>query len=275
MAKHPMFLVGTAVGIVFTLLNGFSGSMLTLPEVALCVGLAAMIAALHLTRSFHGAGELVESSPTTVTQRGVALCLMASVPIGATCAWLVVNYGFLVRHVVTPEVRYGTLSRAEIAMVLVGHTVIAALGATLLGVAAGRWWRFRGATVLLVLAVVTWTLALVGMFSNAGAAAPWERWVRLLAPFTYFTAPVDGHSGAYDTLTGSVWWYHVWLLTLCALAAVAVLLRRAEGATRRRVIRAGAAILVLSAVTYVLAASGGLNEVVRTFPDGHTTVLAP
>jgi hypothetical protein len=282
MARHPMFLFGTALGIVFTLFDGSGGiksAMLGIVQVPLFVGLAAIIASLHITRSFHGAEELVESTPTTTTQRGAALCAMALVPMVASSAWLVFNYGFLEWYVDTPEVLYGTLSRAETAMVLVGHTIIATLGATLLGIAAGRWWRFRGATVLLVVLVFFWTTSMIGSVSNAGAAAPWERWVRLFTPFTTFTslAPGTEHNSEpmVDTLTGSVWWYHVWLLTLCALAAVAVLLWRAEGETRKRVIRAGGAILAVSAVTYLLAAGGGLSEVVRTYPDGHTIVLRP
>ena len=73
LAKHPVLLVGTALGIVFTAMalneqaDQVTGDSLGLPVVALTVGVASMLAAFHLTRSFHRAGELVEASPTSVT----------------------------------------------------------------------------------------------------------------------------------------------------------------------------------------------------------------
>jgi hypothetical protein len=164
-------------------------------------------------------------------------------------------------------------SHADVAAVLVGNSVVAAVGGTLLGVAAGRWWGFRGASAVLVLAVVVWTIGVLGMFSSDEAARPgWNRWVRLFTPVGYFTS-ANADSSAVISLTGSPWWYLAWLLTLCALAVVAALLWRSEGETRRRVIRIGAVTLALSVVTYGLAASGGLSQQVRTFPDGHSVVL--
>src|SRR6478609_459672 len=92
-ARHPMFLVGTALGIVFTAMalneeaHQVTSDSLSLPVVALTVGVASMITAYHLTRSFHGAGELLEASPTSVTTRTAALCLMAGVPALVASAW--------------------------------------------------------------------------------------------------------------------------------------------------------------------------------------------
>ena len=94
-ARHPMFLVGTALGVVFTAMalneqaHQVTSDSLSLPVVALTVGVASMITAYHLTRSFHGAGELLEASPTSVTTRTAALCLMAGVPALVASAWLV------------------------------------------------------------------------------------------------------------------------------------------------------------------------------------------
>jgi hypothetical protein len=168
---------------------------------------------------------------------------------------------------------YGVFSHADIAAVLVSQSVVAAVGGTLLGIAAGRWWGFRGASAVLVLAVVVWTIGLLGAFSSGDTApAAWTRWLRLFAPVGYFTsATADGTSVL--SLTGSPKWYVVWLVTLCALAAVAALLWRSEGATRRWVIRAGAATLALSVLTYGLAVSGGQSQPVRTFPSGHSVVV--
>lgn len=279
LARHPALLVGTALGIVFTALTlndqstTVSTDALGLPVVAATVGLGSMLAAFYLTRSFHRADELIEVTPVARTTRTAALCVTAIVPALVASLWLVLYFGFTPTRVAAPEWMYGVFSHADVAAVLVGHSVIAALGATLLGVAAGRWWGFRGASAVLVLAVVVWTIGLLGAFSSGDTApAGWTRWLRLFAPVGYFTSTTADNTSVMS-LTGSPGWYLAWLLTLCALAAVAALLWRSEGQTRRRVMRAGAVALVLSLLTYGLAVSGGQSQPVRTFPDGHSVVV--
>lgn len=277
--RHPMFLFATAFGIAVT-----AGALseqaelptsdaLGMPMVALTVGLGSVITAYHLTRSFHRSDELLKASPTSPTTRTASLCLTAGVSALVASGWPIVYYVLTPPALEAPDWMYGGFSHAEIATVVVGNTIIAAAGGTLLGVAAARWWRFRGAAVLLILALVVWTMGILGIFSNSDAPlTAWNRWIRLFAPVNYFnTAPQS--EVAVDSLTGSPWWYFGWTLTLCALAAIAALLWRSEGPTRRRLIRIGAVTLLLSAVTYGLAASGGPDHVVRYYPDGHSIVL--
>ncbi|MEO7448139.1 MAG: hypothetical protein ABI336_07680 [Humibacillus sp.] len=281
LARHPVLLVGTAVGMASTASalteapEEVAANALGMPVVALTVGLTAMLSAYHLTRSFHRADELLEASPILTTTRTMALCVTAVVPALIASLWLIFYYGFAPAALDVPEWMYGTLSHADLAAVLVGNSVVAAIGGTVLGVAAGRWWRFRGASAVLVLGVGLWTMVTLGAFSSGDAApAGWVRWVRLFTPVGYFSSP-SAHSTFVMTLTGSPWWYFAWLLTLCALAVVAALLWRAEGATRRQIVRVGAVALVLSAVTYGFAASGGLSHQIRSFPDGHSVVMMP
>ena len=279
LARHPMFLVGTALGVVFTVMalneqaDQVTGDSLSLPVVALTVGVASMITAYHLTRSFHGAGELLEASPTSVTTRTAALCLAAAIPALVASVWLILYYGFTPPSLDAPEWMYGAFSHAEVAAVLVENSVAAAIGGTLLGIAAGRWWRFRGASAVLVLAVVVWTIGVLGVFSTTEGAPPaWFRWVRLFTPVGYFTSATQ-NDVSVTSLTGSPWWYLAWVLTLCGLAALAGLLWRSEGQTRRRLVRIGAVAVALSVVTYGLAAATGLDQPVRSYPDSHSVVV--
>lgn len=277
--RHPMFLFGTALGVLFTTMalneqaDKVTGDALSLPVVALTVGVASMISAYHLTRSFHGADELLEATPTKVTSRTAALCLIAGVPAVVAAGWLVLFYGITPQSMQAPEWMYGVFSHADVAAVLVENSVVAAVGGTLLGVAAGRWWRFRGASAVLVLAVVVWTIGVLGLFSSTEGVGPgWYRWVRLFAPVGYFTSATQ-NDVSIVSLTGSPWWYLVWTVSLCALAAVAALLWRSEGVVRRRLVRIGAVTVALSVLTYGLASATGLSQSVRTYPDGHSVVV--
>lgn len=279
LARHPACLVGTGLGIVFTTLgltdqtNQVSSDALGLPVVAATVGLGSMLAAFSITRSFDRADELVEVTPVSRTTRTAAICVTAVVPALLASLWLVLYYGFTPAPIAAPEWMYGTFSHADIAAVLLTQSVVAAVGGTLLGVVAGRWWGFRGASAALVLGVVVWTIGVLAVFSSGDSAPPaWSRWVRLFTPVGYFTSTTQFNTSV-DSLTGSPWWYLVWLLTLCALAVVAALLWRSEGVTRHRVIRAGAVALALSVLSYGLAVSGGQSQPVRTFPDGHSVVV--
>ncbi|HSU74687.1 MAG TPA: hypothetical protein VLI66_07090, partial [Terrabacter sp.] len=278
LARHPVLISATVIGLVATTtalirsVGVATDEVFVLPDVASTVGIPAVLSAFYLTRSFSRGDELLEASPTSTTKRTAALCVTAVVPAMVASLWLVLYYGVRPAVLAAPEWMYGTFSHADIAAVLVGNSVVAVVGGTLLGVAAGRWWGFRGASVVLVLAMVVWTMGVLGAFSSSDTAPPsWARWFRLFVPFGIFTTAAPDNTSVLS-LTGSPRWYLAWLVTLCGLAAVAALLWRAEGRTRRRVVRAGAVALALSVLTYGLAVSGGQSQPVRTFPDGHSVV---
>lgn len=278
---HPATLFGLLFGAVFVVVttsevsrNGPIADQLGLPLAAISVGVFPMIAAHQLARSWDRADELVRATPTDGTTRSGAMCLAAIGPVAGGVAWLVLYPALLIRVAPPPDWFYGSLSRADILVVVVGHTVVAAAGGALLGVASGRWLRFRGAAVAVFVGVVLWVFLSMGAFSTGGAAPEWQRWTRLFSPLSVFTV-AQINPTAIDSLTGSPWWYLGWLVTLCALAAVAALLKSAQRARRRRLIRVGVSILLVSAVTYALASAGGLEHAVRTYPDGRSVVLVP
>ena len=280
LARHPVLVVGALFGLVSVIASyeeiqdDATGDLQGLPVTALTVGLPAMVAAHLLARSFDRTDELVESAPTSRVSRTGSQCLSAVVPAALAVVWLVL-FAVAQRWLwTTPEWMYGTLSHADLWAVVIGNTVLAAVGGTLLGVAAGRWWHFRGSSIALLLTVAVWTLTVMSVFSPVGTPEAWYRWVRLFTPVGGFNNPAPDGNGS-DTLTGSPWWYLAWLVTLCALAAIAALLKGSEGTSRRRLVRLGAAALAASVLTYGLAAAGGNSQVVRTFPDGHSVVLTP
>ena len=93
----------------------------------------------------------------------------------------------------------------------------------------------------------------------------------MLTPFTFFT-DTRINPDAEDSLPGSPGWYLGWLLALCALGVIAALLRGAEPPLARRLKVAGSVVLAVGLTCGVLGMTGGLDQPVRTYPDGHSVV---
>jgi hypothetical protein len=171
-----------------------------------------------------------------------------------------------------PDWMFGTFGSVDVVVVMAQQTAVAALGGTLLGVAAGRWLRFRGAGFALVVAVPFWVLLTSGATAAADLGRTLPRIARVFSPWAFFqTQQVSPVS--VDTFPGSPRWYLLWLLALCTLAVVAALLYGAEGAVRARLMRLGPVLLAIAALCLVLTATQGPQHVVRTYPNGTTSVI--
>jgi hypothetical protein len=266
--RHPAFLAGLTACVVFTATTAptANGDVNSGFMAAFFIGVVSMLVTYFQTRSTRLAREALDASPTSVTQRTAAMCLVCLIPAGFGALWLV---SFYLTLQIWPLERweYGTFGPADEFAILLGGSVAACLGGPLLGVAAARWLRFRGAGVVLVVGTVA--LVMAGLV-EAERSAPWN--LRLLTPFTFFTSRMI-NPDAEDSLPGSPWWYLAWLITLCALAVIAALLREAEPpplAHRLKV--AGGVALAVAVTCGLLAMTGGLDQPIRTYPDGHSIV---
>lgn len=272
-ARHPLFLGGVAL-LTYSFVVSANDAE---PDVisghgffpGLLIGVVSMLVAYRLTRSTRVAAEATDGTPTSMTTRTAALCLASLVPAAVALLWLVAE---LIAVKVHPPGawKYGTFGPGDRFAILAGESVVASLGAPLLGVAVGRWLRFPGAGLVLAVGVVGWVagaFAIVGHDVNSHAAAL----VRLSAPYTFF-ATVQQGSHSLESWTGSPWWYLIYMLCLSALAAVAALSYAAGAETRRLLLRVGAGLLVLAIVSCALAVTGGLDRAVVTGSDGSRTV---
>jgi len=276
-ARHPVFLAGVSLCtliLFFAMREAIahpSNDRMGAAVVALFIGVFSMLAAYFLTRSMRGADEILQATPATRPRRTAALCATCGVSALFAAAFGVFSVVSL-QIWPMPAWLWGTFSEVDLVVVMAQDTVISAIGGTLLGVAAGRWWRFRGAGLVLVVALVFWVELSSGATAVAEAGGVWPKLLRLFSPLSFFqTALID--PVAVDTFPGSPAWYLGWLMALCALAAVAALLHRAEGVVRARLMRLGPVLLAAAATFLVLAATQGPQHVVRTFPDGTTTVI--
>ena len=276
-ARHPVFLTGVAscTVLLFIALRDLiahpSNDRVGAAVVSLFVGLFSVLTAYLITRSMKDSAEILEATPTSMPTRTAALCAMCSVSGLVAAAFGV--FGLVALRVwPVPSWLFGTLGNVDVVVVFAEQTAVAAIGGTLLGVAAGRWLRFRGAGFVLMVALPFWVFLSSGATAAAELGGTWPKLARAFSPFSFFqTQQISPVS--VDTFPGSPRWYLLWLLTLCALAVVAALLYGAEGMVRARLMRIGPALLAIAAVCLVLTATQGPHHVVRTYPNGTSSVI--
>ena len=212
-----------------------------------------MMAAFWLTRSMRDSEPVVGVTPTALPTRSAALCTVAIVPL--ICGVLTL-FAFLHFYPLGSPV-YGPFSPSARIAILAGQIVVPSLGGPLLGVALGRWVRFPGAAFVLFLVLYGWlNLVTFLSLSHPGSAAFTA--VRLFSPFAFFTL----HENSVTAWRGSPWFFLGWQIALCAIAALAALLRGAEGQARLRIIRALGVAGAVAVVMLVLAATGGFTHAV-------------
>ncbi|HWH30453.1 MAG TPA: hypothetical protein VNU26_16135 [Mycobacteriales bacterium] len=272
--RHPLFLVGVLFSVItmVAIADDRSPDSLTNGVIpSFFLGVLSMVVSYRLTRSTAPAAEAVDAAPTSGTTRTAALCLAGLVPAAAGVVWLAVMY--VVFAVWPPDAwAWATFDAADRLAIFTAQSAVAGLGAALLGVVVARWLRFPGAIVLAVVVLLAWVLsaqavAAVDAPSTLGAA------LRMTAPFTVWTS-VDPGSASIDTWLGSPAWHLLYLLTLCALAATAAMLRDAAGRTRVVLLRVGGACAVVAVLAALAATTGGIDEPTRTSRDGSTSVVS-
>ena len=268
--RHPLFVAGVATAVALFVLmlrdNTLTSDRLDSGILAIFVGLTGMIVAFRRTKAMGPAAEVVGSTPMSSERRTAALVAACIVPLSVG----LIGWGFTLwslRQWPLPEWVYGALSRGDVVALTAIQTINACLGGAVLGVAAARWLRFRGAPVALLVVVVGWVIGvgqavLQGAHVSTAATA-----LRFFSPFAFFQT-TNRTETQMETFPGSVGWFAAWQLSLCALAVVAALLKGSEGAIRHRILVAGWVVLVVALTCYVLAVRGGPPDIVTTFPDG-------
>ena len=272
-ALHPVFLIGVVLLVIPTVAvadDRSPDSLGTTVFPAFFIGIFSFVAAYRLTRSTRPAAEAVDAAPVGETTRTAALLLACLVPAAVALLWLVSWLVALERW--APDAwAWGAFGAWDRLAVFVGGSVVAALGASLLGVAVGRWLRFPGAGVIGVVVLMTWSIMASGLSSERPAAL-WAEVIRLSAPYALFAELVSTRDRVL-AWTGSPGWHLAYLLMLCALAAVAALLHGAERATRAKLVRVGVGVAVAAIVFHVLAVAGGLERPVQHYRDGSPSVV--
>jgi hypothetical protein len=228
--------------------------VLTLPLLgAFYTGLASVIAAALLTRSTEVAVEAVATAPGTEARRTLALAAAGIPPL---VAGLVFSVALVVVAkvigVAPQEWWFGTLPDWQVWSIVL-QCPVACLDGALLGVLAGRWLRFPGASAIVVVALIVVTLLGQAPLLDTGSSE-WRLWV----PWAIWHTG-DNPDGTQTLIAGNPAAYLGYLLALGALAVLGAMWHDRTARTPRfRVLVAG---VVAAALTFfLLAATTGSHD---------------
>jgi len=275
-AKHPLFLIGFALALAS---SGTYGPVELDHQVvpAFFLGVLGIIVANRLVSASDRSAPVVDAAPVAETVRTAALCLACLVP-GAAGVVVVLFHRIFVLMDPPAAFEYAGYDAGQRFLITVAIPVVACVGGPLLGVVVGRWLRFRGAAVLTVLAVWFWAGACAYISQSIDGETLLARVLHLLTPYTAFLETNAG-SNAGPTLvtsfTGSPFWYFVWTVALCGLAATTALLRGATGGARRTLLRWFAGLAAVAVTAVVLGVTTGAHHLVHFTPDGSSSVVKP
>lgn len=261
MARHPVFLLGAVLGLVVlglyvVLVDDETGIpvVLTLPLLgAFYIGLASVIAAALLTRSTEVAVEAVATAPGTEARRTLALAAAGVPPLVAGLAF---SFALVVLAkvigVAPQEWWFATLPDWQVWSIVL-QCPVACLDGALLGVLAGRWLRFRGASAVVVVALIVVTLVGEAPLLDA-TGSEWRLWV----PWALWHTG-DNPDGTQTLIAGNPAAYLGYLLALGALAVLGAMWHDRTVRTAR--FRALVAAVAVAAVAFfVLAAATGNHD---------------
>jgi len=261
MARHPVFVLGVALGFavlgLYVVLVGDETGVpvvLTLPLLgAFYIGLPSVIAAALLTRSTEVALEAVATAPGTEARRTLAL---AAAGIPPFLAGLVFSGALVVAAkvigVAPQEWWFGTLPDWQVWSIVLACPV-ACLDGALLGLLAGRWLRFRGASAMVVVALIVVSLLGADPFLET-SSSEWRLW----APWALFHTG-DNPDGTQTLIAGNPAAYLGYLLALGALAVLGAMWHdRTVRTPRFRILVA--AVVAAAVALFVVAATTGNHD---------------
>ena len=274
-ARHPVFLIGLLLGIVFS--AGEHGPIELDYQVipSFFIGVLGLVLATRLTTSTGRSRPVVDAAPVSETMRTAALCLACVVPAAAGVVLVLVHRavrprrplpGVDVRHVrPVGAVRHhhdhpGHRLRGWPAARGRGRALAALPGAALLAVVVILFWSNVAAYV-----------PAQGMNSRSLFA----RFLHMATAYTAFgTSNGDGNTPTTTvrSYTGSPLWFAVWALALCGLAATAALWRRADGRARTVVGRTFVALVAVALVALTLSVATGNQRLYDTSRGGTVSV---
>ena len=269
LARHPAFVIGVvlAFGVLalldFLTHDPYMGDLLSMPVIpAFFIGLTSLIATSRLTRSTEATVEAIGTAPGSEGRRTAAVCLACLVPFAAGVVWMFTHLVLVSLHggAHPNEWWFGTMPDWQVWTIMIALGPVACLGGALLGVLTGRWLRFPGAAAVIVVLLIA--VDMIGQMPVEHHLPQARLWV----PWAMF------HSGTENDGTASIYagnsaFYVVYLLSLCAAAAlVAIWHDRTARTARLRGAIAGVVVVGLAALGLAMITGPAHNQVSPVIP---------
>lgn len=213
-------------------------------------------------RCAHAAG----ATPVPMATRTVAHIAACIVPFVVGLLFVAVSY---VRYLTDPPPENGyaaPMSDGWVAAVWFALGAVSCLGGPILGVLIARITNRRAAPILISVGLVALVIVFQGLFE------PLRR-IRVVMPWTYWGGPfgIDGDPQRSMVFTGSPHWWAVYLLVLCAIAAL-VALRQDRAWRSPRNAAALTALVIAAVVTCLLAMwTGTADTIINPLPGAGTS----
>lgn len=265
-ARHPAFLTGVvlAFGVLAAMYflddRDYTTDLLSMPVVpAFFIGLSSLVAANRLTHSTDTALEAMGTAPGSEARRTAALAAACLVPFLAGLLWLGAMFlAIATRPPHANEWWFPTMSDLQLWSILIALAPVACLGGGLLGVLSGRWLRFPGSAAAMVVVVVVVDLTAQFMSYRSYSEA------RLWVPWAMFHSGTET-DGTAVLFSGNAPFYLVYLLCLCAAAAL-VAMWHDRTARTRQLRNAIIGVVVVGLACLALAITTGHTDNSRSKP---------
>jgi hypothetical protein len=256
-ARHPLFLVGAALTIAICAMGPDKSSSpghVIVPATGL--GVFGLLVMVSLVRASDQANEAAGTVVASERTRTLALAISTVVPfVGGLLffGWAVWVYND--QPPLASTLPFGDVGDGWVYAMVFALGTISCVGGPILGLVIGRWVQFRGAGIVAAVVLIMATIVFQGIVEPV-------RYFREFMPWTYFGGPygVDGSPERWLILTGSPFWYCVYLVALCAIGVVIAMLHDREQ-DRRRLFQVLGVLAVAAVVLFVLSMTTGVQEV--------------
>ncbi len=268
-ARRPAFVLGaglTLAALLPYLDAGEPVDELSMIAPAALIGLIGITLSAQRVWASDRCADAAGSTPVPMATRTLAHLAACLVPFTVGLLFVAVTYA---RYLTDPPPESGyaaLMSDGWVLAVWFGLGAVSCLGGPILGVLIARMTDRRAAPILTTVGLVALAIVFQGLFE------PLRR-IRVFMPWTYWGGPfgIDTGSQRSIVLTGSPHWWVLYLLTLCAVAALMAL--RQDRTWRLQRNRAAVAVLLGTAVIACLLAmwTGTPDTIINPLPGDGTS----
>jgi len=258
-ALRPAFVLGaglTLAALLPYLDAGEPVDELSMIAPAALIGLIGITVSAQRVWASDRCADAAGSTPVPMATRTLAHLAACLVPFAVGLTFVAVSYARYLTDPPPPSGYAALMSDGWVLAVWFALGAVSCLGGPVLGVLIARMTNRRAAPILTTVGLVALAIVFQGLFE------PLRR-IRVFMPWTYWGGPfgIDGDPQRSIVLTGSPYWWVLYLLTLCAVAAL-MTLRQDRTWRSQRNRTAFTALLVTAVITCLLAMWTGTPDTI-------------